>query len=158
MAKAKPVNGKDLMLFVGGKAIALARTFSLTLNTETLDASSKDDGIWEANEIVDARNFDITSDAVFTADEDRENLDQTYDSLFDLFVAGTPVDFVCGIPTNASAGVNGVPEQGWTPPTSAGYKGKMMITSLAMNGNRGEAATLTVNGRGVGAMTKLKTH
>lgn len=156
MAKAKPVNGKDLMLFVGGKAIALARTFSLALNTETLDASSKDDGIWEANEIVDARNFDITSDAVFTADEDRENLDQTYDSLFDLFVAGTPVDFVCGIPTNASAGVNGVPEQGWTPPTSAGYKGKMMITSLAMNGNRGEAATLTVNGRGVGAMTKLK--
>ena len=143
------------MLFVGGKAIALARTFSLMLNTETLDASSKDDGIWEANEIVDARNFDITSDAVFTADEDRESLDQTYDSLFDLFVAGTPVDFVCGIPTNASAGVNGVPEQGWTPPTSAGYKGKMMITSLAMNGNRGEAATLTVNGRGVGAMTKL---
>ena len=45
MAKAKPVNGKDLMLFVGGKAIALARTFSLMLNTETLDASSKDDGL-----------------------------------------------------------------------------------------------------------------
>lgn len=157
MAKAKPVNGKDLMLFVDGRAIALARTFSLTLNTETLDASSKDDGIWEANEIVDARNFDISSDAVFTADEDRESLDQTYDSLFDLFVAGAPVDFVCGIPTNQSAGTNGVPEAGWTAPTSKGYKGKMMITSLAMNGNRGEAATLTVNGRGVGAMTKLET-
>ena len=143
------------MLFIGGKAIALARTFSLTLNTETLDASSKDDGVWEANEIVDARNFDVSSDAVYTADTNRESIDQTYDALFDMFVAGVPVDFVFGVAANAAQGVNGVPETGWTPPTSGGYKGKMMITSLALNGNRGEAATLTLGGRGVGAMTKL---
>lgn len=154
MAKAKPVNGKDLMLFVDGKAIALARTFQLTLNTETLDASSKDDGVWEANEIVDARNFDISSEAVYTADSDREDLDQTYDTLFDMFVAGVPVDFMFGIPANAAQGTAGVPEAGWTAPTTGGYEGRMMITGLELNGNRGEAATMTLTGRGVGALAK----
>lgn len=151
MAKAKPVNGKDLMLFVKDKAIALAKTFSLTLNTETLDATSKDDGIWEANEIVDARNYDISSEAVYSADDDREAIDVTYDALFDLFVAGEPVDFVFGIPANKA---DELPEGGWTKPTK-GYQGKMMITSLELNGNKGEAASFSISGRGVGAMSKL---
>lgn len=152
MAKAKPVNGKDLMLFIDSKAIALAKTFTLTLNTETLDASSKDDGIWEENDIVDARNYDISSEAVYSADSDRESIDLTYDALFDLFVAGEPVPFVFGVPTNKA---DTLPEGGWTAPTTGGYKGKMMITSLELNGNKGEAASFSISGRGVGALTKL---
>lgn len=151
MAKAKPVNGKDLMLFVKDKAIALAKTFTLTLNTETLDATSKDDGIWEANEIVDARNYDISAEAVYSADDDRGEIDVTYDALLDMFIEGVPVDFVSGIPANQA---NEIPEGGWTKPTK-GYQGKMMITSLELNGNKGEAASFSISGRGVGALSKL---
>ena len=42
MAKRKPLKGKDLMIFVDGKAIALATSHTLTLNAETSDTASKD--------------------------------------------------------------------------------------------------------------------
>lgn len=151
MAKAKPVKGKDLMLFVKTKAIALAKTLTLTLNQETLDATSKDDGEWEANDIVDAKSYDISSDAVYSADEAASTA-ETYDTLFDLYLAGEPVEFTIGQPTNVTADL---PEGGWTAPTAKGYKGKMMITSLSLNGNKGEAASFSLSARGVGPMSKL---
>lgn len=151
MAKAKPVKGKDLMLFVNGKAIALAKTFTLNLSQEVLDATSKDDGEWEANDIVDVKSFDISADAVYSAD-DAVSTSETYDALFDKFVTGEPVPFTCGIPTNAGTEF---PEAGWTAPTAKGYQGKMMINSLSLNGNKGEAASFSMGARGVGAMIKL---
>ena len=47
MSKAKSVLGKDLMLFIDGKAIALATSCKLGLSAETIDTQSKDsaDGI-----------------------------------------------------------------------------------------------------------------
>lgn len=153
MAKAKAVKGKDLMLFVGGKAIALAKTFTLNLSQETLDASSKDDGEWEANDIVDSKSYDISSDAVYSADE-AVSASVTYDTLFDKFVAGEPVPFTCGVAANAAAQY---PEAGWTAPTK-GYSGKMMINSLSLNGNKGEAASFSVGARGVGPMTKIASE
>lgn len=151
MAKAKAVKGKDLMLFVDGKAIALAKTFTLNLSQEVLDATSKDDGEWEANDIVDVKSYDISSDAVYSADEAVATA-ETYDTLFDKYVAGEPVPFTCGIAKNAAAEY---PEGGWTAPTTKGYQGKMMINSLSLNGNKGEAASFSVGARGVGPMTKL---
>lgn len=151
MAKAKPVKGKDLMLFVKGKAIALAKTLTFTLNQETLDASSKDDGEWEANDIVDSKSADISADAVYSAD-DSATTAETYDTLFDSYIAGEPIDFTIGQPTNAAVDY---PEGGWTAPTAKGYKGKLMITSLALNGNKGEAASFSLSARSVGSITKL---
>ena len=46
MSKAKSVLGKDLMLFIDGKAIALATSCKLGLSAETIDTQSKDSGIW----------------------------------------------------------------------------------------------------------------
>lgn len=139
------------MLFVDGKAIALAKTFTLNLSQEVLDATSKDDGEWEANDIVDVKSYDISSDAVYSADEAVATA-ETYDTLFDKYVAGEPVPFTCGIAKNAAAEY---PEGGWTAPTTKGYQGKMMINSLSLNGNKGEAASFSVGARGVGPMTKL---
>ena len=41
MAKAKVLNGKDFMIFMGGKATALSTSHKLTLSAETSDAASK---------------------------------------------------------------------------------------------------------------------
>ena len=41
MSKAKSVLGKDLMLFIDGKAIALATSCKLGLSAETIDTQSK---------------------------------------------------------------------------------------------------------------------
>lgn len=51
MAKAKQVLGKDLMLFVGGKAIALATSCKIGMSAETIDTQSKDSGIWNEKDI-----------------------------------------------------------------------------------------------------------
>lgn len=54
MSKAKSVLGKDLMLFIDGKAIALATSCKLGLSAETIDTQSKDSGIWTEKDI---KNF-----------------------------------------------------------------------------------------------------
>lgn len=40
MSKVKSVLGKDLMLFVGGKALALATSCKLSISAETIDTQS----------------------------------------------------------------------------------------------------------------------
>ena len=52
MSKAKSVLGKDLMLFIDGKAIALATSCKLGLSAETIDTQSKDSGIWTEEQPV----------------------------------------------------------------------------------------------------------
>ena len=44
MGKANVVAGKDLMIFINGKATALATSHALELTAETSEAASKDDG------------------------------------------------------------------------------------------------------------------
>lgn len=51
MSKAKAVLGKDFMLFVGGKALALATSCKLSISAETIDTQSKDSGIWTEKDI-----------------------------------------------------------------------------------------------------------
>ena len=51
MSKAKEVLGKDLMLFVETKALALATSCKLGLSAETIDTQSKDSGIWSEKDI-----------------------------------------------------------------------------------------------------------
>ena len=48
---AKQVLGKDLMLFIGGKAIALATSCKLGLSAETIDTQSKDSGMWNEKSV-----------------------------------------------------------------------------------------------------------
>lgn len=49
--KANAVLGKDFMLFVGGKALALATSCKLSISAETIDTQSKDSGIWTEKDI-----------------------------------------------------------------------------------------------------------
>ena len=51
MSRAKQVLGKDLMLFVDGKAIALATSCKIAISAETIDTQSKDSGIWNEKDV-----------------------------------------------------------------------------------------------------------
>ena len=83
MSKAKPLNGKDFMIFVAGKATALATSHKLTLTAETGDAASKDDGMWDES-IVTKMGWEASTEALVSADADVES----FDSLYDAFIAG----------------------------------------------------------------------
>ena len=103
---AKQVLGKDLMLFIGGKAIALATSCKLGLSAETIDTQSKDSGMWNEKSVKKLA-WNCSSDNCFSADEDING----YDKLFALFVAAEPVEIAFGIPKNKG---NEMPAAGWT--------------------------------------------
>lgn len=147
MAKAKVLNGKDFMIFVGGKATALATSHKLTLNAETSDAASKDDGMWDES-VVTKMSWEASTEALVSAEEGVES----FDALFDMYVAGEPVTLVMGIPTNLTN--DGVPEAGWTAPTS-GYTGSALITSLDRTDSKGSNSTFSASFKGVGKLSKM---
>lgn len=151
MAKAKALNGKDFMVFIGGKATALATSHSLTLSAETGDSASKDDGMWNEG-IITMMSWEASTEALVSVDPDADS----YDDMFDVFIAGEPVDVVCGIPANINN--TGVPEAGWSSPaTKSGqvyYKGKALITSLERTDAKGSNSTMTISLTGQGALVK----
>lgn len=144
---AKVLNGKDFMIFVDGKATALATSHKLTLNAETSDAASKDDGMWDES-VITKMSWEASTEALVSADAGVES----FDALFDMFIAGEPVTLVCGIPTNLTN--DGVPEGGWTAPTKNLYTGNALITSLDRSDAKGSNSSFTASFKGVGKLTK----
>ena len=156
MAKRKKLKGKDFMIFVGTKAVALATNHTLSLNTETSDTSSKDDGIWSDAEIT-GMSWQATSESIgaYTGDADT---DLSYEELIDLYMKGEPVDLVMGIPKNQTN--DGVPEGGWQEPDDAApslahYKGRALITSLELNAPNGENSSISATFTGIGKLAKV---
>lgn len=150
MGKARVLEGKDLMLWLGGKVVALSTSCSLNLEGQTQDAATKDDGVWNDTEISN-RSWNVSNESFDAVDETRTT-DHVFDDLFDLFVAGTKVDVTVGVPTNKAA--DGVPEDGWAEPTAKCYKGKAVITSLSRTGAKGSNGSVSVSLSGCGALTK----
>lgn len=151
MSKAKPLNGKDFMIFIGGKATALATSHKLTLTAETGDAASKDDGMWDES-IVTKMGWEASTEALVSADKSIES----FDSLYDTFIAGEPVDIILGVPTNLTN--DGIPEDGWASPATKAqqiyYKGKALITSLDRTDAKGSNSTMTAQFKGQGKLEK----
>lgn len=146
MSKATAVLGKDMMLFVEAKALALATSCKLGLSAETIDTQSKDSGIWTEKDIKKL-SWNASSENVFSADADANS----YDKLFALFIAHKPVTLKFGIVGNPD--VNEMPAAGWTLANGA-YTGKAVITSLEANAPDGDKATFSISFEGTGALTK----
>lgn len=147
MAKAKVLNGKDFMVFVNDEATALATSHKLTLNAETSDAASKDDGMWDES-IVTKMSWEASTEALVSADAGVNS----YDTLYDLFIAGQPVTLICGIPGNLTN--DGVPTGGWQAPSTKYYTGQALITSLDRSDAKGSNSSMTVSFKGVGKLEK----
>lgn len=145
--KKNVIDGKDLMIFIGGKAVALATSHSLTLTAETSDAASKDDGAWKTQKVTKL-GWEASTEALVSMDEDANS----YDAMYDLMVAREEVDIVSGRPANLTD--DGVPEAGWTAPATNYYKGKALITSLQRNDPNDGASTMTVSLTGNGKLER----
>ena len=143
--KKRPLKGKNLMLFVGGKALALATSCGIDLTANTEDAASKDSGGWDDPEIT-GWAWAASSDNLCSADE-ADSVDVTYESLVDLWMAGEPVDLKFGIAKNAS--------DVEVPAASKGYTGKAVIDSVKITAANKQNATITVSLKGKGALEKF---
>ena len=151
---ANVINGSDLMLFmkVGEtyQSIAFATSTKLSMNTETVETSSKDSGGKWVNKAARKLSWNMSTDNLFSLDGEGQN----FDDLFALWTARTEIEVVFNLETGYAAKADVVPTGGWTPLTSGQYKGKVLITSLEVNGPNGDNATFTASFEGTGALTK----
>ena len=142
--KANAVLGKDFMLFVGEKALALATSCKLSISAETIDTQSKDSGIWTEKDIKKL-SWNGSSENLFSAD-DKVN---GYDVLLDLMLKRKPIEAKFGIPANADS--DEIPSSGWTLP-AASYSGNVLITNLELNAPDGDKATFSATFEGTGKL------
>ena len=142
--KANAVLGKDFMLLLGGKALALATSCKLSISAETIDTQSKDSGIWTEKDIKKL-SWNGSSENLFSAD-DKVN---GYDVLLDLMLKRKPIEAKFGIPANADS--DEVPSSGWTLP-AASYSGNVLITNLELNAPDGDEATSSATFEGTGKL------
>lgn len=126
MENRNPVDGKDLMIFIDGEAVAFATSHRISMNAETSNSASKDDGIWKRNRVTKL-GWEISFEALVSADKGVNS----YDKLSKAMKQRRLVDVVSGKPANLTD--SGMPEGGWTVPTSGYQKGKAYLTSLERN-------------------------
>ncbi len=155
---AQKINGSDLMLFIGGKSIALATNHTLEISGDTQSTSNKDEGGSWASEEVSLLHWSGTTENLFSPDGEG-NL---YNDLYDIMIAKSPVAATFTLKKEAG---NTVPTGGWTPITTVDtstamtdniYSGNIAITSLTLNAPNGEYATFTMNFTGVGPLTRVQ--
>ena len=141
------IKGGVLMLFIDNKSVPLATSHTLTINANTTDASNKDvsGGSWAVNEV-----------SQYTWEASTDNLYSTngVSTLYAKMVAGTPIDAIFGIKTEAADA--DLPVSGsWTKPTSNCFSGQVIITSLEVTAQNGENATFSATFTGYGELSWL---
>lgn len=143
------IKGDDLMLFdEAGKSLAFATSHTLSISADAVDTSSKDHGIWKANE-VNKINWEITSENLYT--------NNAYDALMEKMLARQPITVYFGIKkeNDVDKTVADGDYENWTG--ASGYTGTVLITSLSVNANTGENATYSATFTGTGKLTKCAT-
>ena len=129
---------------------ATAHTLSVTGNTES--SQNKDSSLWNFSEIG-SFDWEITADCLYT--------DNSYDLLFDLMLAGEPIQVTFSEVLNYDN--NGLVRGGntdtdapteWVPDPDKARTGYVIVSALNENANSGENATFSVTFTGTGPLVK----
>ena len=140
----KVLDGTDLILSVGDKALGFSTGCKITTQTETGERVTKEAqaGKWK-EKYVKSFSESISADGCVLTDGDAKT--PTYDQLKAMQLAGEPVD--------ASYNVrNGSEREG---KTTGGYKGKYLITSLDLDAQAGDDAKYSVQLENCGPVGKV---
>ena len=150
------IQGGDMMLFIKKgtdyKSIAFATNHTITINLETKETSTKDNGgKWQTSE-AGIMSWTANSENLMG----NESQGFSYDELFALMIAREPIDVrfaLEGDSTDYGANkLDAVPTGGWKPATKY-YEGKALITALTKNAPNGDKASFTCDLTGIGALT-----
>lgn len=145
-------NGGDLMLFLDGKTLAFSTSHKLSINVETVETTSKDDGGKWVNKAARKISWNVSSENLFIEKGDSSKNQSAFGDLFDLMVARQPIDAVFTKVNEGEEDADEIPAEGWTPSASGKYSGKVIITSLEGNAPNAENATFSVSLEGVGEL------
>ena len=140
----KILDGTDLILSVGGGALAFSTGCKITTSTETGERVTKEatSGKWK-EKYVKSYSESISADGLTCCDA--ETNAPTYDQLKDLMLTGTPVE--------ATYNIRNAGER--TGKTTGGYKGKYIITSLDLDAQAGDDAKYSIQMDNYGKVEKV---
>ncbi len=134
---ASVTRGLEILMYTGTegnkKAIGGQKGCTLTMEAADIDISNKNDFGW-ASTIGGAKSWSVSCDGQFIAD------DLGQQDLFDAFVAGTEVQVEM---KNTAESIY--------------FSGKAAITSLEVDAQFDDVATMTVELQGIGAVTTSKS-
>ena len=124
--------GLDILVYVGSKAVGGQKGCTLTMEAETIDVSNKNDFGW-ASTIGGAKSWSVSCDGQFIANDEGQK------ALMSAFVAGTEVQVEMKNTTQ-----------------SIYFAGKAAITSLEVDAQFDDVATMTIELQGIGALSTVK--
>ena len=124
--------GLDILVYVGTKAVGGQKGCTLTMEADTIDVSNKNDFGW-ASTIGGAKSWSVSCDGQFIANDEGQK------ALMDAFVAGTEVQVEMKNTAN-----------------SIYFAGKAAITSLEVDAQFDDVATMTMELQGIGALKTQK--
>ena len=120
--------GLDVLVYVGTNAVGGQKGCTLTMEAETIDVSNKNDFGW-ASTIGGAKSWSVSCDGQFIADDEGQK------ALMTAFVAGTDVQVEMKNSDN-----------------SIYFSGTASITSLEVDAQFDDVATITMELQGKGAL------
>ena len=140
------LDGTDLILSVGGKALGYSTGCKITTSTETGERVTKEAsaGKWK-EKYVKSFSESINADGVVLTGSNAEM--PTYDQLKDLQLAGASVEATYSVREG----------DGREGKTAGQYKGKYIITSLDLDAQAGEDAKYSVQLENSGKVEKIGT-
>ena len=125
--------GLDILVHVGTNAVGGQKGCTLTMEADTIDVSNKNDFGW-GSFIGGAKQWSVSCDGQFVVDDEGQK------AIMDAFIAGTEVDIEM---KNQAETVY--------------YKGKACITSVEVDAQFDDVATLAVEFTGQGALAVKKS-
>ena len=124
--------GLDILVYVGTKVVGGQKGCTLTMEAETIDVSNKNDFGW-ASTIGGAKSWSVSCDGQFIANDEGQK------ALMSAFVAGTEVQVEM---KNTAQSIY--------------FAGKAAITSLEVDAQFDDVATMTIELQGIGALSTVK--
>ena len=124
--------GLDILVYVGSKAVGGQKGCTLTMEAETIDVSNKNDFGWSST-IGGAKTWSVSCDGQFIANDEGQK------ALMTAFVAGTEVQVEM---KNTAQSIY--------------FAGKAAITSLEVDAQFDDVATMTIELQGIGALSTVK--
>ena len=140
------VKGDVIMLFIKKsdtwQAIAYGKSHELSISMNTKNVHSRDHDKWTYFR-PEYSEWSISCDYLYSEDAD---------CLFDLFERQDTVYVMLGLSSNYD--VNGIVDTDNEWSIEEGYKGKAIITSISINAEDGDAATLRCELNGISKLSK----
>ena len=146
---SKIVYGGDLMLFIGTGStktpLAFSQSAKLSVSTKTREISSKDSGNW-TDKAAGKFDWNASTDGLLSFTVTGQTGSTGIDTVFEYFLAGTPLNLVFGSKTGTS------PD--WTiNATAKSFSGQVIVSSIDINAGDGESATYSISLEGYSALS-----